>query len=75
MGGSPAAGQTKLGRFARRPAVGAAIALMVGIALHSSLPDRPEVWLAIATVAAIASVLSIEISSSRWTLAANAAVE
>jgi competence protein ComEC len=57
MGGSPpAAGQTRLGRFARRPAVGAAAALMVGIALHSSLPDRPALWLAIAAAAAIAAV-------------------
>jgi competence protein ComEC len=57
MGGSPAAaGQTKLGRFARRPAVGAAVALMVGIALHSSLPDRPKVWLAMAAGFAVAAV-------------------
>src|SRR4051812_44125168 len=56
MGGSPAAaGQKKLGRFARRPAVGAAVALMVGIALHSSVPDRPAVWLAMAAGVAVAA--------------------
>ena len=57
MGGSPVeVGQTKLGRFARRPAVGAAVALIVGIALHSTIPDRPELWLALAAGLAIAAV-------------------
>lgn len=45
-----------MGRFARRPAVGAAVALMVGIALHSTVPDRPELWLALGAGFAVAAV-------------------
>jgi hypothetical protein len=57
MGGSAAAmTQTKLGIFARRPAVGAAVSLMVGIGLHRTLPDRPEIWLAMAGAGAVAAV-------------------
>jgi competence protein ComEC len=48
--------QVRLGPLARRPALTAATALIVGILLHRVLPDLPRAWLALAAAGAVAAL-------------------
>src|SRR5258706_15733393 len=57
MGGAAVTtAEVKLLGFARRPAIGAAVALIAGIVLHKTVPDWPNAWLALSAAGAVAVV-------------------